>query len=99
MIFENGESVFIAWALRFSIRDIYIGYYERETLNFKNDGGIFMKKMVMFMLNWVTALMMFAAVYSANGTTIAEKMINCAANSSINYITALAKVQSGKVVF
>ena len=58
-----------------------------------------MKKMVMFMLNWVTALTMFAAVYSANGTTIAEKMINCAGNSSINYITALAKVQSGKVVF
>ena len=83
----------------FSFRGINRGYYERETLNFKNDGGIFMRKMVMFMLNWVTALTMFAAVYSANGTTMAEKMINCAANSSINYITALAKVQSGKVVF
>ena len=89
----------IAWTFPFAFRGIYIGYYERKTLNFKNDGRIFMKKMVMFMLNWVTALTMFAAVYSANGTTIAEKMINCAANSSINYITALAKVQSGKVVF
>lgn len=89
----------MAWAFRFAFRDIYIEYYERETLKLKFIGGIFMKKMVMFMLNWVTALTMFTAVYSANGTTIAEKMINCAANSSINYITALAKVQSGKVVF
>ena len=58
-----------------------------------------MKKVVNFMLNWLTVMTMVTAVYSANGTTIAEKMINCAANSSINYITALAKVQSGKVVF
>ena len=58
-----------------------------------------MKKMVMFMLNWVTALTMFAAVYSANGTTIADKIVNAAANSSINYTTALVKVQTGKVRF
>ena len=58
-----------------------------------------MKKVVNFMLNWLTVMTMVTAVYSANGTTIAEKMVNCAANSSINYITALAKVQSGKVVF
>ena len=58
-----------------------------------------MKKMINFMLNWLTVLTMFTAVYSANGTTIADKVINAAANSSINYTTALVKVQSGKIRF
>ena len=58
-----------------------------------------MKKMVNFILNWITALTMFAAVYSANGTTLTEKFVNCAANSSINYEVALTKVQTGKVRF
>ena len=58
-----------------------------------------MKKMVNFMLNWLTVMTMFTAVYSANGTTIVDKMVNAAANSSINYTTALVKVQSGKVNF
>ena len=58
-----------------------------------------MKKVVNFMLNWLTALTIFTAVYSANGTTIADKVINAAANSSINYTTALIKVKSGKVNF
>lgn len=58
-----------------------------------------MKKMVMFMINWLTAFSMFTAVYCAEGTTIADKMVNAAANSSINYTTALVKVQTGKVKF
>lgn len=58
-----------------------------------------MKKVVNFMLNWLTAMTMFTAVYSANGTTIADKIVNAAANSSINYETALVKVQTGKVRF
>ena len=58
-----------------------------------------MKKVVNFMLNWLTVMTMFTAVYSANGTTIADKVVNAAANSSINYTTALIKVQSGKVRF
>ena len=58
-----------------------------------------MKKVVNFMLNWLTALTIFTAVYSANGTTIADKVVNAAANSSINYTTALIKVKSGKVNF
>ena len=58
-----------------------------------------MKKMINFMLNWLTALTMFAAVYSANGATLTEKFVNCAANSSINYEVAIAKIQSGKIKF
>ena len=58
-----------------------------------------MKKVVNFMLNWLTVMTMFTAVYSANGTTIADKVVNAAANSSINYTTALIKVKSGKVNF
>lgn len=58
-----------------------------------------MKKVVNFMLNWLTVMTMFTAVYSANGTTIADKIVNAAANSSINYTTALVKVQTGKVRF
>ena len=58
-----------------------------------------MKKVVMFMLNWLTAISMLTAVYSAEGTTIADKLVNAAANSSINYTTALIKVKSGKVNF
>ena len=58
-----------------------------------------MKKVVNFMLNWLTVMTMFTAVYSANGTTIADKIVNAAANSSINYTTALIKVKSGKVNF
>ena len=58
-----------------------------------------MKKVVNFMLNWLTVMTMFTAVYSANGTTIADKIVNAAANSSINYATALVKVQTGKVRF
>ena len=58
-----------------------------------------MKKMINFMLNWLTVMTMFTAVYCAEGTTIADKMVNAAANSSINYTTALVKVQTGKVRF
>lgn len=58
-----------------------------------------MKKMINFMLNWLTAISMFTAVYCAEGATLTEKMINCAANSSINYEVALTKVQTGKVRF
>ena len=58
-----------------------------------------MKKMVHFMLNWLTVMPMVTAVYSANGATIADKVVNAAANSSINYTTALIKVKSGKVNF
>ena len=58
-----------------------------------------MKKVVNFMLNWLTVMTMVTAVYSANGTTIADKIVNAAANSSINYTTALVKVQTGKVRF
>ena len=58
-----------------------------------------MKKVVNFMLNWLTVMTMFTAVYSANGTTIADKIVNAAANSSINYTTALMQVKSGKVNF
>ena len=58
-----------------------------------------MKKVVNFMLNWLTVMTMFTAVYSANGITIADKIVNAAANSSINYTTALVKVQTGKARF
>lgn len=58
-----------------------------------------MSKLVNFMLNWLTVMTMVTAVYSANGTTIADKVVNAAANSSINYTTALVKVQTGKVRF
>ena len=58
-----------------------------------------MKKVVNFMLNWLTVMTMVTAVYSADGTTIADKVVNAAANSSINYTTALVKVQTGKVRF
>lgn len=58
-----------------------------------------MTKMVNFILNWITALTMFAAVYSANGTTLTEKFVNVAVNSTINYEVAIAKIQSGKIKF
>ena len=58
-----------------------------------------MKKVVNFMLNWLTVMTMVSSVYCAEGTTLMEKVVNTAANNSINYTTALIKVKTGKVNF
>ena len=84
----------------FSIRDIYIGYYERETLTKQYLMEEFiMKKLVNFMLNAITVMTLVSSVYCAEGTTLMEKVVNSAANSTISYETALIKVKSGKVQF
>lgn len=83
----------------FSIRGINIGYYERETLKLKNMEEIIMSKLVNFMLNAITVMTLVSSVYCAEGTTLMEKVVNSAANSTISYETALIKVKSGKVVF
>ena len=83
----------------FSIRDIYIVYYERETLKLKNMEEFIMSKLVNFMLNAITVMTMVSSVYCAEGTTLMEKFVNTAANSTISYETALVKVQTGKVNF
>ena len=58
-----------------------------------------MSKLVNFMLNAITVMTMVSSVYCAEGTTLTEKFINTAANSTISYETALVKVKSGKVNF
>ena len=58
-----------------------------------------MSKLVNFMLNAVTVMTMVSSVYCAEGTTLMEKFVNTAANSTISYETALIKVKSGKVNF
>ena len=58
-----------------------------------------MSKLVNFMLNAITVLTMVSSVYCAEGTTLMEKFVNTAANSTISYETALVKVQTGKVNF
>lgn len=58
-----------------------------------------MKKVINFMLNVLAVVGMVSSVYCAEGTTLVEKMINSAANSTISYETALVKVHSGKVQF
>ena len=84
----------------FSIRGINIGYYERETLTKQILMEEFnMKKLVNFMLNAVTVMTLVSSVYCAEGTTLMEKVVNSAANSTISYETALIKVKSGKVQF
>ena len=75
-------------------------YYERETLTKQILMEEFnMKKLVNFMLNAITVMAMVSSVYCAEGTTLIEKVVNSAANSTISYETALIKVKSGKVVF
>lgn len=58
-----------------------------------------MRKVINFMLNMLTVVSIVSSVYCAEGTTLVEKMINTAANSSISYETALVKVHNGKVQF
>ena len=58
-----------------------------------------MSKLVNFMLNAITVMTLVSSVYCAEGTTLMEKVVNSAANSTISYETALIKVKSGKVVF
>ena len=84
----------------FSIRGINIGYYERETLTKQYLMEEFnMKKLVNFMLNAITVMTLVSSVYCAEGTTLMEKVVNSAANSTISYETALIKVNTGKVQF
>ena len=58
-----------------------------------------MKKLVNFMLNAITVMTLVSSVYCAEGTTLMEKVVNSAANSTISYETALIKVNTGKVQF
>ena len=58
-----------------------------------------MSKLVNFMLNAITVMTMVSSVYCAEGTTLLEKFVNTAANSTISYETALVKVKTGKVNF
>lgn len=58
-----------------------------------------MRRLVNFMLNAITVMTMVSSVYCAEGTTLMEKFINTAANSTVSYETALIKVKSGKVNF
>ena len=58
-----------------------------------------MRRLINFMLNAITVMTMVSSVYCAEGTTLMEKFVNTAANSTISYETALVKVKSGKVVF
>ena len=58
-----------------------------------------MKKLVNFMLNAITVMTLISSVYCAEGTTLMEKVVNSAANSTISYETALVKVKTGKVNF
>lgn len=58
-----------------------------------------MSKLVNFMLNVITVMTMVSSVYCAEGTTLMEKFVNTAANSTISYETALVKVKTGKVNF
>ena len=84
----------------FLIRGINIEYYERETLTKQYLMEEFnMKKLVNFMLNAITVMTLVSSVYCAEGTTLMEKVVNSAANSTISYETALIKVKSGKVNF
>lgn len=71
----------------------------RTQLNLKMMEDLLMKKLINFMLNMLTVVSMVSSVYCAEGTTLVEKMINTAANSSISYETALVKVHNGKVQF
>ena len=84
----------------FSIRGINRGYYGRETLTKQYLMEEFnMKKLVNFMLNAITVMTLVSSVYCAEGTTLMEKVVNSAANSTISYETALIKVNTGKVQF
>ena len=83
----------------FSFRGINRGYYERETLKLKKMEEFIMSKLVNFMLNAITVMTMVSSVYCAEGTTLMEKFVNTAANSTISYETALIKVKTGKVNF
>ena len=58
-----------------------------------------MSKLVNFMLNAVTVMAMVSSVYCAEGTTLMEKFVNTAANSTICHEAALVKVKTGKVNF
>lgn len=53
-----------------------------------------MKKMVNFMLNWLTAISMFTAVYCAEGTNMVENITNAVADSSISYSSELTKIHT-----
>ena len=53
-----------------------------------------MKKMVNFMLNWLTVMSMFAAVYSAEGTNAIENMANAVADKDISYCSELTRVHN-----
>ena len=97
---RNAWGFNFASAFVFSIRDIYMVYYERETLTKQNLMEEFnMKKLVNFMLNAITVMTLVSSVYCAEGTTLMEKVVNSAANSTISYETALIKVNTGKVQF
>ena len=53
-----------------------------------------MKKMVNFMLNWLTVISMFATVYCAEGTNMVENITNAVADSSISYSSELTKIHT-----
>lgn len=53
-----------------------------------------MKKMVNFMLNWLTVISMFTAVYCAEGTNMVENITNAVADSSISYSSELTKIHT-----
>lgn len=53
-----------------------------------------MKKMVNFMLNWLTVMSMFTAVYSAEGTNAIENMVNAVADSSVSYSSELTRIHN-----
>ena len=90
----------ITRAFLFAFRGINIGYYERETLTKQYLMEEFiMSKLVNFMLNAITVMTLVSSVYCAEGTTLMEKVVNSAANSTISYETALIKVKTGKVNF
>lgn len=55
------------------------------------------KKIVKFVLNWITVMSMFSTIYFADGEDVFEKVTNAISDKSISYESELTKIESKKI--
>ena len=55
------------------------------------------KKIVKFVLNWITVMSMFSTIYCADGADVFEKVTNAISDKSISYESELTKIESKKI--
>ena len=55
------------------------------------------KKIIKFVLNWITVMSMFSIAYCADGADAFEKVTNAISDTSISYESELTKIESKKI--